>query len=200
MQLQPRVVNLLTNPTHEWRIIAAEPTDVPTLFREYIAVLAAIPPVCTFIGYSIVGVTAPYMGGTIRTTLLRGIVGAIVSYALALVATYVDAIIIEKLAPSFGSTASTVQALKLVAYASTPFWVAGVLNVLPPLSTLIIIAAAYSIYLLYLGVSPVMHTPENQVIPYMVVAAVVVFAVWIIFAMVAASIAGVGAVAGYRTF
>jgi hypothetical protein len=200
MQLQPRVVNLLTNPAHEWRIIAGEPTDVPTLFREYIAVLVAIAPICTFIGYSIVGVTAPYMGGTIRIAPVRGLVGAIISYVLALVATYVAAIIIEKLAPSFGSTGSTVQALKLVAYASTPMWIAGVLNVLPPLSTLIIIAVAYSIYLLYLGVSPVLNTPENQVVPYMVVAAVVVFAVWIIFAMVAASIAGVGAVAGYRTF
>jgi hypothetical protein len=45
------------------------------------------------------------------------------------------------LAPSFGDEKNSGQALKVAVYAYTPAWVAGVLQVLPPLRLLAILDA-----------------------------------------------------------
>ena len=115
---------------------------------------------------------------------------AIVQYVLGLVGIYVAAVVIDKLAPTFQSQSSTIQALKLVAYASTATWVAGVLNIIPALSVLGILAGLYGIYLFYLGVSPLMKTPSEKVIPYMVVSAIVIIVVMVVVGVCATAITG----------
>lgn len=189
MNLQTRVVNILTKPKEEWPIIAAETTDVPTLYTSYIAILAAIPAICSFIGMSMIGVTLPFVG-TYRYPLAHGLTMAILQYVLGLVGIYVAAVVIDKLAPTFQSQSSTIQALKLVAYASTAGWVAGVLNIIPVLSILGVLAGLYGIYLFYLGVSPLMKTPSEKVIPYMVVSAIVIIVVMVVVGVCATAITG----------
>jgi hypothetical protein len=187
VNLQTRVVNILTKPAVEWPVIAAEPTDVATLYKQYIAPLAAIPAVCSFIGQVVFGVS--FLGYTYRTPVVRGLTTAIVSYVMALVSAYVCALIIQNLAPRFKSSGTLIDALKLVAYASTAAWVAGILNILPALSVLGILAGLYSIYLFYLGLPVMMKTPEDQVVPYMVVSAVVVIVVTLIGVALSAAFA-----------
>ena len=50
MNLQARVKAILTSPKTEWEVIAAEQTDIPSLYRNYIVILAAIPAICSFVG------------------------------------------------------------------------------------------------------------------------------------------------------
>ena len=192
MQLQSRVTNILTKPAAEWQVIAGEPGDPTSLITEYAAPLAAIPAVCRFVGMSIVGVSLPFVGGTYRVGMVRGFTSAIVSWVMTLVGVYVAAVIVEKLAPTFQSSGSTIQALKLVVYAYTPVWIAGVLNLIPALSVLVIVAALYAIYLFYLGLPPLMKTPPDKVGPYMAVAALVTIVVAFVLGLVTAAVAGVG--------
>jgi hypothetical protein len=166
------------------------------LMRGYAAPLAAIPAICRWIGYTVIGLGVPYFG-TYRLGFVRGFANAIVSWVFALVGVYIAAVVIEKLAPSFKSSGGTVQALKLVVYASTPVWVAGVLYLVPALSPLIVIAALYAIYLFYVGLPSVMHTPGEQVIPYMIVSALVVIVVTMCLAVVASVLAGGAIGLGY---
>jgi Yip1 domain len=189
--LVARATNILKQPAAEWPLIAAEPADAATLMQGYAAPLAAIPPICRWIGFSAIGMTVPYLG-TYRVGVVRGLANAIVSWVLALVGVYVAAVVIEKLAPTFKSTGGTIQALKLVVYASTPVWVAGVLDLVPALSPLIVVAALYAVYLFYLGLPSLMRTPSDQVIPYMIVSALVVIVVTVCLAVVTGVIAGVG--------
>jgi Yip1-like protein len=189
--LQARVTNILKQPAVEWPIIAAEPADAASLMQGYAAPLAAIPAICRWIGYSVIGLSLPFVG-TYRVGIVRGLANAIVSWVLALVGAYLAALVIEKLAPTFKSSGSTIQALKLVVYASTPVWVAGVLNLIPALAPLIVIAALYAVYLFYLGLPHLMQTPSDQVIPYMIVSALVVIVVTVCFAVVTGIVAGVG--------
>jgi Yip1-like protein len=189
--LVARATNILKQPAVEWPVIATEPTDTATLMQGYAAPLAAIPAICRWIGYAFIGFGVPYFG-TYRVGIVRGFANAVVSWVLALVGAYIAALIIEKLAPSFQSSGGTIQALKIVVYASTPVWVAGVLELVPALSPLIVIAALYAIYLFYLGLPEVMHTPGEQVIPYMIVSALVVIVVTLCLAVVTGVIAGVG--------
>lgn len=192
MSLQTRVQAILTKPAEEWRVIAAEPADVQGLIRDYAAPLAAIPAVCQWLGFSLIG-----FGPFFRVGIVRGFVNAVVSWVMALIGVWISAVVIEKLAPTFQSKGNTVQAMKLVAYAMTPVWVAGVLNLIPALSPLVIIAGLYAIYIFYLGLPVLMGTPSGQVIPYMVVSAVVIIVLSIVLAMVATAISGVG---GYGMF
>ncbi len=182
-----RVVNIVTRPKLEWPVIAAEPRDVRGLFRSYIAPLAAIPVVCRLIGVSLIGISVPLVG-YYRTGLASAFAFAVVQYALALIGMYVAAVVVAKLAPTFQSEPETAQALKLVAYSMTPVWIAGVLYLVPALGPIVILAALYSIYVCYLGVSPVMSTPADKVIPYLAVSAVVLIAVYIVIALVAAAL------------
>jgi hypothetical protein len=187
--LKDRVIKILTNPKAEWPVIEAESTDVAKLYREYIAILAAIPAICSFIGLSLIGVTMPFVG-TFRIGVASGLAHVIVQYALALVGVYVSALIIDKLAPSFESKPDQLQALKLVAYASTPAWLAGVFNIIPALGIIGLLISLYAIYLFYLGLPVLMKTPQAKVIPYMVVAAIVVIVVTVVFNMIAAAVTG----------
>jgi hypothetical protein len=196
MDLKTRAQNILTKPAAEWPTIAAERTTPMDLVTSYAAPLLAVSAICSFIGLSIVGVSLPLMG-TIRTPIVSGLASAVVRFVLGLVGLYVSAVIIEKLAPTFQSKGDTTQAMKLVVFASTPIWIAGVLQIIPALGLLIFLAALYAIYLFYLGLPAVMSTPGDKVIPYMVVAAIVIFVINLCFGFVAAAVSGVG---GYRGF
>jgi uncharacterized membrane protein (DUF485 family) len=194
--LKERVTKILTDPKGEWPVIEAEATTAETLYRSYIAPLAAIPAIAAFIGYSLVGMPLPF-GGSVRIGIFSGIAHMVVSWVLALVGVYVAALIINKLAPTFESTPNDLQALKLVAYAYTASWVAGVFLVIPALGILAGLAGLYSIYLFYLGLPVMMKTPQAKVIPYMVVSAVVIIVLFFVMAMVAAALTGVGAMTAF---
>jgi hypothetical protein len=193
MDLKTRIVNILKTPGAEWARIAAESTTVNDLIVNYAAPLAAIPAISSLIGTTLIGIPVPFMG-TIRVGIVRGVVSAILSWVFALVGVYIAAVIVEKLAPQFRSRGELVQAMKVVVFAYTPVWVAGVLNIFPPLAVLVIVAGFYAIYLFYLGLPPVMGTPQESVVPYMAVSAIVIIVVTIVLGACAAAIAGIGAV------
>lgn len=181
-----RVTGILTKPKEEWPVIAGEATSPGALYSGYIAILAAIPILANLIGVSFLG---RWFMGT-HFGLIGGLLAAIVQYVLSLAGVYVAAIVIEKLAPSFHSSGGTLQALKLVAYASTALWVAGVCHILPIIGALGVLAGAiYSIYLFYLGLPAMMKTPSDKVVPYMIVSAVVIIVIHVIIGFVVAILA-----------
>jgi hypothetical protein len=189
MDLQARATGILTRPREEWNVIEAEPTDVATLYKSYIAILAAIPAVAGFIGLVLIGVSVPF-AGHVRWGVASGLRWAIFQYIGALIGVYIAALVLTKLAPSFGSRDNFIQALKLVAYSLTPMWLAGVLSIIPALGALSIIGGLYGIYLLYLGVPVLMKTPADKVIPYLLVSLVVVFVVNIVLFFIIGALAG----------
>ena len=188
---QARVVGILTHPADEWPRIAGERTDVQTLMLGYVAPLAAIPAICRWIGLSLIGWWLPIVG-TYRVGIVSGLLAAIVSWIFSLAAVYIAGIVIERLAPTFGSTGGLIAALKLVAYASTPVWLVGVLNLVPVFVPLTLLAALYGAYLFSVGLPPVMRTPETQVVPYMFIATIVTIVIFLALGLVAGRLAGIG--------
>jgi Yip1 domain len=110
---------------------------------------------------------------------------ALVTYVLSLAATYVLALIIDALAPTFNGQKSQIQALKVAAYSSTASWVAGIFHLIPGLRLLTILGL-YSLYLLYLGLPVVMKAPREKAMAY---TAVVILAAIVLF-MIVGVIAG----------
>ncbi|MFZ6676539.1 Yip1 family protein [Undibacterium sp. Tian12W] len=179
MNLVERAKNITLTPKTEWPVIAAETTSTADLFKNYVAPLAAIPAVATFIGMSIVGVTLPIIGTTVRMSPLSGISAMIMQFLQALIGIYLFSLIINALAPQFGAEKNPEQALKLSAYAFTPSLLVGALMMLPFLGSLLwlvfLAVAAYSVYILFLGMPVLMKVPQEKVVPYTAVSMICSF-------------------------
>ena len=83
-------------------------------------------------------------------------------------------LIIDGLAPSFGSTKDPLKAMKVAAYYPTAGWVAGLLLLIPGVGVLAaLIGGIYSLYLLYIGLPMLMRTPADKQVAYFVVTLIV---------------------------
>lgn len=181
--LLARVKAILFQPSSEWPVIAAEDTSPISLYTSYVLPLAAIGPIAQFIGMVLIGVSVPFIG-TMRVGVLSGLGMAVTSYVLGLVAVYVMALIANALAPTFKGEQSLPQALKLVAYAYTPAWLAGILGILPFLGILALLASLYALYLLYLGLPVMMKCPRDKALGYTAVLVVLGIVAGIVISLV----------------
>jgi hypothetical protein len=173
-----RVKRIVLAPKQEWQAIATEATTIPDLYKNYIVILAAIGPVASLIGMSLIGMRVPGMG-LYRVSIGGAITSAVTHYVLTLAGVYVLAVIIDALAPTFAGKKSLDQAFKVATYSSIPAWLSGVFAIVPPLGILGILGL-YSLYVLFLGLPVLMRSPEERSMGYtaaVVVAAVVVFMV-----------------------
>ena len=178
MDLVARAKSILTTPKTEWPAIAAEASDTASLYTGYIAPLAAIGPVALLISM------------TVMIGLGTAISLAIGMYVSSLVGVFIMALVVSKLAPSFGGRNDMGQALKLVAYSHTPAWVASVLLLFPPLALLVLLAALYGIYLYYIGVPAAVGVPQEKAAVYTLVSIVVVVVISIVLRYLLVLIAG----------
>lgn len=175
MNIVERVKRILLEPKTEWEVISGETTSTSELYKGYIMPLAAIGPVASIIGMSIVGMSLP-MAGTFRLPLTNAIGSAVVQYVLSLVGVYVLALIIDFLAPTFSGEKNNSQALKLAAYSYTAGWLAGIFAIIPSLGFLMILGL-YGLYLLYTGIPVLMKTPREKALGYtatVVIAAIII--------------------------
>ncbi len=160
-----RVKNILTTPKAEWPAIAAEPATVGSLYSGYILILAALPALAGFIKGSLIGYGG--LGIHLRQSIGSGIVAMLLGYLLGLVVIYLVSLCVNALAPTFGGQKDPVQALKVVAYAWTATWVAGIFVIVPLLGWPIMLAGmVYAIYLLYLGLPDTMKCPTGKAAGY----------------------------------
>jgi hypothetical protein len=183
VDLVARAKNILMSPKTEWPIIAVEPTDVASLYRGYIVPLAAIPSICGFIGYSIVGNRLFHM------PIGAGLLLAILAYVLTLGGVFVVGVIISRLAPRFNGQEDLVQGLKVAAYTATASWIGGVFRLLPALGILGMLAGLYGLYLLYTGLPVLMKSSGSTALAYTVTIIIVAMLVSILISVVVGALA-----------
>lgn len=184
-----RVKSIIIKPRETWGIIKGEPTTTSQVLTNYVLPLALIPAIFGIIGRSLIGhtyyVLAPV---TLRVPILYSLIGAIVGYILAIVGLYIEGVIINALAPTFSSKPNMNNAFKLVAYAATPGFIAGVLHIWPPLGILVFLISLYGLYLLYVGLPIMMETPKEKVVGYIVVAIIITIVVYIVIGAISSAI------------
>lgn len=181
MNLVQRAKNIILQPKQEWPVIAGETHTVQGLYTQYVMILAAIAPVASFIGYSLVGFGG--FGTTVRIPIGAGVAYMVVSYLLSLGAVYVLALVIDALAPNFGSEKNFMQAFKVAAFAPTASWLAGIFSIVPALAILGLLGL-WSLYLLFLGLPLLMKTPADKAVPYTVVVIIVVIVIAVLIGAV----------------
>jgi hypothetical protein len=164
MSIVQRAKDLLLDPKATWPTIEAESASVQSIYVPYVITLAAISAVAGFIGMSIVGVGG--FGVSFRVPVIPGLLNMVVGFVLALAMVFVMALITDALAPTFGGQKNQINALKLIGYGSTAGFLGGVFSVIPALSVLGLLAALYSIYLIYTGVPVLMKCPKDKALAY----------------------------------
>jgi hypothetical protein len=173
MSIIDRIKNILLAPKTEWPVINQEPENPGSLLTKFVLPLLILGAVAAFIGYGLIGFDALFIKiKGVKWGLwfaLKQLISGVIGYYIA---TYV----IDALAPSFGSEKNLGKSAQLVAYASTPAWVAAIFMILPALSILGLLGL-YGIYLFYIGLPVLKKTPEDKRIGYMVVAALVIIVV-----------------------
>lgn len=201
MSLVTRAMNILTKPAAEWEVIAAEPATVGGLFTGYAIILAAIGPIMSVLFTGVLGFGAMQLPGmSIGMTIIAATAAA--TYVISLLVLYLMSMIVKAVSPSFNGNSDMVQATKLMTYASTPAWLAGLVSWVPGIGWLIALAAVvYVVYLIYVGLKPVMGVPQEKLAGFTVVivlAYIVLSMVLsaIIVGVVVSSVVGTGMMAG----
>jgi len=164
MNAARRAKAILVDPVREWETIESEPGDPAYVLSRYVTVLAAVPAVFSFIGASVIGVTAPN-AGIVRAPLFNGLFGAIFGYVLTCATVLLLGIIINLLAPLFGGRRDFDSAFKLAVYSFTPVWLAGIFLVLPGLHFLML-TGFYGAYILWLGLPRLTKSPAQKALNF----------------------------------
>ncbi|MBN8502602.1 MAG: YIP1 family protein [Sphingomonadales bacterium] len=187
--LVERAKAILFEPDPTWRQIAAERASIGDIITRYALPLLAIGPLAMFAGTLISGIAGLGQGIAAAASM------AVISFVMGLISLVVIALIADFLAPKFAGQSNRTQALKLVAYAMTPGWIAGIFGLVPTLGLLVLLASIYGVVLFYKGATPVMKVPADQAVGFTAVTIIAMIVVNAIAALLVASIAGLAAMA-----
>ena len=178
-----RAKGLMLKPSAEWEKIDLEKATNQTLFRDYLAPLAAIPDLALFLRMLVSGRFNPF----------GALFGSIVSYALSLLGVFLIGEVVYQLADNFSARQDRLKAMKAVVYSSTPIWLAGVFLLIPNFDFFFMAFSLYSLFLMYRGLSIVMKAPDDKLTAYEATVVSVSIVVFIILITVSAMISRPGA-------
>jgi len=185
MDIVGRVKGILLNPKAEWPKIESEPGDAGFLFPNYVMILAAIGPVCRFLGGWLIGY------GGIHIGFISGLIRAIIVYVLSLAMVFVMAYIIDFLAGTFNARRDFNNAMRVSSYAPTASWLVGVFGLIPVLGFLAILGL-YSIYLLHTGIAALMRPPADKAVIYTIAVIVCLIVLWVVVGGILFALFGAG--------
>ncbi|MBN2349339.1 MAG: YIP1 family protein [Bacteroidales bacterium] len=178
MNLIDRLKNIMFTPKNEWEVIKEENMPTNDIVMRYLLPLALVPAIASFIGFGLIGRNLPIIGHVGSVSL--GIRHAIISLANTFIGVYLTAFVIDMLAPQFGTTKNFQNALRLVIFSYSPVLAAGILYILPSLAPLVMFVSLYSLYILYVGLKPMMNPPDDKITVYFIISLVVLILVSIV--------------------
>ncbi len=158
-----RAINIMFRPKTEWEAVAAEKPRVPVLIFGYSLFFAIIPVTSLILGYGLFGRD---ISVTWDNSFGIGFLQAFIFILAAFTAIIVGAVVINALAPAFGTEKNFGRAMQLTTYSFTPVFFAGVLFFFPFLSVLANLTGLYGVFVLLIGLPIVMKTPSNNQIGY----------------------------------
>lgn len=191
MTLVERVRNICVSPVSEWAVIERETTSPSELVVSYLVPLAALGAVAGLIGSTLLASMLPVIRPGFGLTI--AVVTACAGFVLTIAACFAIGWIINALAPTFNGTADSPQAFKLAVYAYTPVLVAALLAIIPIVGGLFgLVGWVYSLYLIYLGLPPLMKVPADKAVPYTLVILVTSIVLGLVMAFITTIVAGLG--------
>ena len=155
---------LLTHPDQEWEAIRKDSQSIGRLYLGHIILLALIPAAASFYGTTQVGWQIGD-GQVIRLTSGSALQLCTLFYAAMLAGVYIIGRFIDFFAATYEAKNENPKGVTLAAYTATPMFLLGFIAAYPNIwvNMLVgLIAAAYSVYLLYEGLPILMKIPEER--------------------------------------
>nr|WP_255775504.1 Yip1 family protein [Microbulbifer sediminum] len=164
-------LGILTNPDREWKAIRADKHSFAQVFLSHVPILALIPCICLYIGTTTVGFTI----GSNNAKLTPASAGtlAIVTYIAILVGVYLFGEFINWMAKTYmvegDEETRHYEGTALAVFVTTPIFLVGFIGLYPHLWLNVgvhMLAACYSIYLIYEGIPILMNLTKEQSFMY----------------------------------
>ena len=155
-----RATLVLLHPKACWITISRErytPKIITVTVLLPLAIIAVLGPV---IGHKIFGVDVEYFG-LWRAPLFHSLTNQSLVIAMLLASLFLDALMLNKLAPHFYRSISYNRAFALVAYSAIPTLLAWVLGIIPGLLFVKPLAFLYTFYILFLGIDHMISINDN---------------------------------------
>lgn len=158
------VWGLFTHPQREWRAIGQEDESIGHLYLTHTLVLAAIPPICAFIGTTQVGWVIDDRPAVLLTPG-SALTMALLSYLTMLAGVAVMGGFIHWMARTYDANPTLARCVAFATYTATPLFIGGLAALYPHLWLGMLAgtaAIAYTVYLLYTGLPTFMRVPPEE--------------------------------------
>lgn len=158
------VPGLFSRPQQEWKTIRDSEKRITLLYTFHFLLLAAIPPLCMFIGTTRVGWSLAG-GAPALLTPVSAAVMSLLMYLAILTGVVIMGAFINWMARTFQSKPGLARSIIFAAYTATPMFVAGLMALYPNVLLFMLVgvaAVAYTVYLLYTGVPIFMKVSKEK--------------------------------------
>jgi len=153
--------HLLSDPESCWPALLASVPPFTILLLDYVAVIAGISAVGSFLGLTLVGIDVPVFG-RFRVSVLHALMSAFYELGMSFVAVYAGARVIQFIGEKCTLSLSFERSAVLVAYSLTPAWIGRIFLFVPVLGVLGYGGLLYAGYLLYLGIEADSEIPASR--------------------------------------
>ncbi len=157
------VIGVFTHPSKEWQAVRDEQCNLRDCYLKHVLLLAAIAPISLFIGASQVGWTLA--GKTHLLTASSTLPRAIGFYLFSLIGVYIMGRSIHWMAGNFNTKVSLEKSVLIATIIATPLFLSGIIAVIPVAWLIMvvgIIAAGYTVYLMYTGIPIVLNIEPER--------------------------------------
>jgi len=166
-----RAKNFITSPVEEWQVIKEEQASRSGVVRNYVLPFIFLLAITTFLG---IFLFRNYV------TISIMVLGAVVTSLGAFLSIYISAYIINELAPRFESKKDFTSSFKLATYSYTAVFIThSIASLLLPLF-FIVIFGLYSVYILWMGLGPMMETPKESRLIYGIICSITILVVYVL--------------------
>jgi hypothetical protein len=168
MAMLQHTIGILLNPDREWQRIRSENQSFFKVFMVHVPLLALIPVIAAYFGVTQVGWSVG-SGSVVKLTSQSALILCAAAYVAQLVAVYVLGEYINWMSRSFGvaddASKRHYEGTALAVYSAAPMMLAGIILLYPQLWLVVgvmVVAACYSVYLIYEGIPILMNIPKER--------------------------------------
>lgn len=176
-----RAKGMILNPALEWEKVKSEQQNRNEIIKNYALPLILMGGVASFLGKYI---DPRYLDPSFQQVLIAVFVAISVAFA----GIFINAYVINYIAPHFNTEKNLENAFKLVIYASTPSYVGSIIASLHSSLSIFGLFGLYSLYLYWLGYSQIMRTPDDKKASYLIVSFLLIIGIYFFLALFTGSL------------
>jgi hypothetical protein len=170
-----RAIKLIINAKAEWQIIQTETHTKTEVIKNYALPWIIVITLCSIVSDFIIAASVAYV-----------LTKAVITFVMAFSVMYLSSIVINEITTSFNSKKDINTTFKLVVYSLTAYFIITSITYLIPLPPIqmLMVFALYSIYLYWVGSAPLVGTPEDNKVGFVVVSSLIIVGIYAVLYLI----------------